>query len=143
MKAAPTHEDLSRTRDAKGSSDRAFGLVFTAVFALVGLWPLVSSHAPRVWALVVAAAFLGVAIARPALLAPLNRLWMRLGLLLNRIVSPLVLLVVFYLVVTPMGLVMRLLGKDPLRLKARAPGASYWIAREPPGPDPDSMPNQF
>ena len=143
MKPTTTHEDLSRSHDVKGSSDRSFGFVFAAVFSVLGLWPLVASREPRLWALGVAGAFLAVALVRPALLAVPNRLWMRFGVLLNRIVSPVVLAIVFYLVVTPMGLAMRLAGKDPLRLKARAPGASYWIPREPPGPSPDSLPNQF
>lgn len=144
MKAATTgHEDLSRTHDVQGSSDRSFGFVFAIVFAVIGLWPLLSSGGPRLWALAIGAGFLAVALVRPALLAAPNRLWMRLGLLLNRIVSPLVLGIVFYLVVTPMGLAMRLAGKDPLRLKPREPGASYWIGREPPGPSPESLRNQF
>ena len=138
-----THEDLSRTHDVKSSSDRSFGIVFAVVFAVLGLWPLVSGGAARWWSLGVAAAFLAVALAAPSLLAVPNRLWMRLGVLLNRIVSPVVLGIVFFLVVTPMGVVMRLLGKDPLRLRAKAPGATYWIAREPPGPAPETLTNQF
>ena len=127
----------------QASSDRAFGLVFAAVFAIVALWPLPWGGAIRWWSLAVAAGFLAAALAMPSILAVPNRLWLKLGLLLNRIVSPFVLGIVFFLVVTPMGIAMRLLGKDPLRLKARAPGESYWIRREPPGPSPDSLTNQF
>ena len=75
--------------------------------------------------------------------APATRLWHRFGLLLNRLVSPLALALVFYLTVTPTGLIMRALGKDPLRLKRDRDAASYWIMRDPPGPAPDSMPRQF
>jgi uncharacterized integral membrane protein len=113
------------------------------VFALIGAWPLVHGAGVRWWSLAVAGVLLVVTLAAPALLAVPNRLWARFGLLLNRIVSPVVLGIVFFAVVTPMSLVMRLLGKDPLRLRRSRQDASYWIAREPPGPKPDSLRNQF
>jgi hypothetical protein len=142
--ARPTiHEDLSRDDPVAPSSNRAFGGVFTLVFGLVGLWPLVHGRPVRIWALAVALAFLAVTWARPALLGPLNRVWTRFGLLLHAVVSPLVLGVVFYGVVAPMGLVMRLLGKDPLRRRFEPGAASYWIERRPPGPAPDTMRQQF
>ena len=89
------------------------------------------------------AAFLAAALVWPGVLAPLNRLWTRFGLLLHRLVSPLVLGVMFFLVITPMGLVMRALGKDPLRLQRDRAARTYWIDRQPPGPAPDSLNNQF
>lgn len=137
------HEDLSREEHIEGSSDRSFGFVFAAVFALIALWPLLHQGGVRVWALVVAAAFALIAVVRPALLATPNRLWMKLGLLLGKIVSPIALGILFYAVLTPLGVLMRLTGKDPLRLKRDASAASYWIPREPPGPPPGSMTNQF
>ena len=139
----PTHEDLSRTHDVKASSNRGFGWVFTAVFLMVGLWPLLFGHAPRGWALIVSAVFALITLLAPALLALPNRLWLRLGLLLNRIVSPVVLGLMFYVVVTPIGALMRLLGKDNLRLRREQREASYWVKREPPGPKPDSLNHQF
>ena len=142
-RAVSTHERLDSDEEIKGSSNRAFGLVMAAAFAIGGLAPLVRGHAPRWWCLGITAAFLVVALAKPALLAPLNRLWMAFGLLLHRIVSPVVMGLVFYGVVTPIGLLMRLLGKDLLRLRLDRPGPSYWIERRPPGPAPDSMPRQF
>jgi hypothetical protein len=84
-----------------------------------------------------------VALLWPAVLAPLNRIWTRFGLLLHRIVSPVVLGVMFFGVVTPMGLVMRALGKDPLRLRFDPAARTYWIERRPPGPAPDTLNNQF
>ena len=135
------HEDLSGGEHLKGSSDRGFGLVFAAVFAVVALWPILGAEAPRLWALAVAAAFFGAAIAAPRWLAPLNRLWTRFGLLLSRVMNPLVLGLLFFAVVTPMGLAMRLLGKDPLRRRFDREAASYWIRRDPPGPAP--MSRQF
>ncbi|HTP95844.1 MAG TPA: SxtJ family membrane protein [Burkholderiales bacterium] len=139
---AQTHEDLSRTEQVKGSSDRSFGWLFTAVFLIVALWPLVSGGAVRWWSLVVSAVLLVVTLAAPALLALPNRVWLRFGLLLNRILSPVVLAIMFYLVVTPMGWIMRASGKDSMGLR-RDGKDSYWIKREPPGPKPDSLSNQF
>jgi len=84
-----------------------------------------------------------VALVKPALLSGLNRLWMKLGLLLGKVVSPIALGILFYAVITPIGLIIRLTGKDPLRLKFDPDAESYWIPREPPGPPPGSMNNQF
>jgi Saxitoxin biosynthesis operon protein SxtJ len=137
------HEELTRDHVVEGSSDRSFGFVFAAVFVIIAAWPLFAAQAPRWWALAVAAGFALVALAKPRLLAPLNRQWMKLGLLLGRIVSPVALGVLFYLVLTPIGALMRLAGKDPLRLRLDAGAGSYWIPRQPPGPPPDSMTNQF
>jgi hypothetical protein len=138
-----THEDFSRQEEIQGSSDRSFGLVMAAFFALVALWPLVGAHGPRWWAMAVAAAFGLAAWLRPAALAPLNTLWMKLGLLLSRVVTPVVLGLLFFVTVTPIALLMRLLGKDPLRLRRDPDATSYWITRSPPGPESSSMKNQF
>lgn len=140
---AGLHENLAREEAVEGSSDRAFGIVFTVVFAVIGAWPLPWGNPPRIWALVLAAAFLAVALAAPALLAPLNRLWLRLGLLLHKIITPLVMGLIFFLAVTPTGLILRAMGKDPLRLRRDAAANSYWIHRTPPGPPPGSIRNQF
>lgn len=137
------HEDISREQEIEGSSDRSFGVVFAVVFFLIGAWPLIGGGSPRWWAVGIGAVFLAVAFLKPGLLAVMNRWWMKLGLLLGKIVSPIALGILFYGVMMPIGTLMRLSGKDPLRLK-RDPGAqSYWIEREPPGPPPDSMTNQF
>jgi hypothetical protein len=137
------HEDLTREQYVEGSSDRSFGLVIAAVLLLVALGPLRHGHTPRWWALAVAAVFALVAMAKPALLARLNRLWMKLGILLGKVVSPIALGILFYGVLTPMAVAIRLTGKDPLRLKLDPGADSYWIPRKPPGPSPDSMTNQF
>lgn len=136
------HEDLSRAHEIKGTSDRTFGLTFAVFFALVGVWPLVHHRPLRVWALGVGAAFLAISLAQPSLLRPLNWVWIRIGALLNRAVSPIVSGLVFYLAVTPIALIMRMNGKDPLRLKPDSKANTYWIHREP-GPDPATMVNQF
>jgi hypothetical protein len=141
--ASATHEDYSREHEIKGSSDRSFGLVFAGFFAIVGFWPLVHGTMPRWWSVGVAVAFLVVAYVRPSLLAVPNRLWMKFGLLLAKIVNPIVMGLVFYLTVTPTAAIMRMMHKDPLRLKLDRAAKSYWIEREPPGPAPDTMSHQF
>ena len=138
-----THEDFSRQEKVKPSSDRNFGLVMAAFFTLVAFWPLVRAESIRWWALGVALVFLLLTLLWRAPLAPLNKMWMKLGALLYRIVSPIVMALLFYLTVTPLALLMRVLGKDPLRLRHDPNAASYWIERTPPGPAPDSMKNQF
>ena len=137
------HEDLSREQHVEGSSDRSFGFVFAGVFAIIACWPLFFGAEVRWWALGIAAVFSAIAVWKPELLAGFNRQWIKLGLLLGKIVSPIALGILFYGVVTPIGLVMRLTGKDPLRMKLDSAAKSYWIARRPPGPPPDSMTNQF
>jgi hypothetical protein len=137
------HESYDRLEEIKGSSERSFGIVFAVVFAVIGLWPLLVGRGPRLWSVAVGAVFLICAFVLPKALAPLNRLWLRFGLLLHRIVSPIALGIMFFLVITPTGLLMRALGKDPLRLKFDRNLASYWIDRVPPGPPPESFKDQF
>lgn len=137
------HELLIREGEIKGSSDRSFGGVFTVVFLIIGFWPMVSGGTPRSWALAIAGVFLALAIIRPSVLAPLNRLWMKFGLLLHKITNPIIMGLVFFLAVTPTAMVMKVLGKDPLRRKIDKGATSYWIDREPPGPEPETMKNQF
>lgn len=138
-----THEDFSRKHAIKAGSERSFGIVFAAVFALVGLAPLWGGGAARIWALGIAASFLVVTLARPALLGPANRLWTRFGLLLGAIVAPVVMALVFVVAVVPTAAILRLAGKDPLRLKFEPAADTYWLRRDPPGPDPTTMPRQF
>jgi len=137
------HEDLLRDQHVEGSSDRSFGLVFAAVLVVIAGWPLLHAQAPRWWAFGIAAALAVIAAAKPVLLASANRLWIRLGVLLGNVVGPIAVSVLFYTIVTPLGCVMRLTGKDPLRLKLDPGADSYWIPRRPPGPPPDSLTNQF
>ena len=140
---ATGHEDFSRTHEVKASSPRGFGWVFTAVFLLVGVWPLLHRGPLRLWALVLAALIMGITLVAPALLAWPNRLWQRFGLLLNRIISPIALAILFFGVVTPIGVLRRVFGSDSLRLRRDDRLQSYWINRDPPGPKPDSLNHQF
>ena len=137
------HENLDKEEELKVSSDRSFGIVFTLVFLAVGVW-VVSGGQSKGWLFFVSAAlFLVVAIARPSILGPLNRAWAKLGLLLGKVFNPLLLGVVFFLVVTPIAVVLRLLGKDSLHLKSKSDLESYWIDRSPAGPKFGSMTKQF
>jgi hypothetical protein len=124
-------------------STRSFGLVFSTVFAIVGLYPLMSGSPVRVWAILAATAFLFLSFFFSKMLQPLNLLWFRLGMLLGRIINPVVMLVLYMLTIVPFGIVMRLARKDPLRLELDDERLSYWIPRDPPGPEPESLENQF
>ncbi|MCG3200968.1 MAG: hypothetical protein NFCOHLIN_00830 [Gammaproteobacteria bacterium] len=139
------HDRLSAHHDlpVKGSSNRSFGLIFAAFFCVIALLPLFSRGEVRPWALVVAAVFAVIAMTMPSMLAPLNKAWMRLGLLLHRVVNPIVLGLMYLVAIVPVGLLMRFLGKDLLRLKFSRGAPSYWIVREPKGPDPRSLNRQF
>ena len=131
-------------RPATSSSNKTFGLFFAAVFILVGCWPwLVHGRAPHFWAWAVAAGFGTAAFTAPRLLAPINRLWFRLGLALHHVVNPIIMALIYYGAVVPMGLAVKLAGKDLLRLRRDPAATTYWIAREPPGPPPASMAKQF
>src|SRR6267378_5362748 len=137
------HEDLTREQHAEGSSDRVFGLVFAVAFLVIAAWPLMQGETLRWWASGVAAALALIAVFKPALLGGLNRLWIKFGVLLGKVVSPVALGVLFYGVLTPLGALMRLTGKDPLRRRREPEATSYWLPRQPPGPPPGSMTNQF
>ena len=138
-----THESFERDEQVKGSSDRAFGLTFAAALAVLAGISAWRGGANWPYTLGASAIFVLAALAVPALLAPLNRVWTKFGLLLHKVTTPLILGLMFYLVVTPTALILRLFGKDLLRLHGDPEAASYWIERQPPGPAPDTMPNQF
>lgn len=142
-RAGRTHERLVVDEVVRGSSNRSFGFTFAIVFTIVALWPLVRGRSVRGWALIAAAAFLLAALALPRVLAPLSQLWLKFGLFLHACISPIIMGLVFYTTVTPIGLVRRLLGQDPLRLRFDSGAVTYWIERHPPGPAPDTMPRQF
>ena len=125
-------------------SDRSFGFTFVVVFLLGTAWAAWTRHAP---AAIVLAALCGitlaVTLANAKLLNPLNRAWMKVGAAIHAVVNPIVLGGIFFLVITPIGIVMRLAGRDALRRRLQPDARTYWIDRAPPGPAPDSLPNQF
>ena len=137
------HEDFGRGDEPKAGGERGFGMVFAFVFAVIGLWPLSDGGAIRLWALIAAGVFAAAGLFAPALLRPLNRVWFLFGMALHKVVNPVVMGLLFYATITPMALVMRLMGKDPLRLRFDRQAKSYWIERRPAGPEPQSMRRQF
>lgn len=138
MKPSGHHESFVEHAAAPIGSDRSFCYVFAGGFAILG-W----AGGPRLWALGVAAAFLLLGLLAPHRAHRLNVLWMRLALLLSRVTNPVITALLFYLVFTPFALFFRLTGRDALRLRPDPAAASYWIPRDPPGPDPAGLANQF
>ena len=137
-----TDGNHTRGHGAAGPSNRAFGGVFVVVFLMVACAPLLHGGRIRGWSMLAALLLVVITIAAPGLLTVPNRLWLRFGLFLHRFTTPIVLFVLFYGAVTPMGVLMRLCGRDSMRIRHRD-AASYWISRQPPGPKPDSLTNQF
>ncbi len=129
--------------ETKLGSERSFGLVFGAVFAIIGLLPLLNDAPMRIWALGGAAVFVLLGFLYPRALRPLNLLWFKFGMLLGRIIAPIVMMLLFFVVVTPVALIMRALGKDVLRLKIDRDAPSYWIRRSDDESPMGSMKNQF
>lgn len=137
------HENLARDETVIGSSDRSFGIVMAVAFAVLASLNWWHDGQAWPWTGGISLLFLAAALIYPAILKPLNVLWLKFGLLLHKVVNPIMMALVFFGTVLPTGLVMRAMGKDPLRLKRDPNAASYWIDRTPPGPAPDSMKDQF
>jgi len=112
----------------KISSNKSFGIIFFIVFFLIGIYPLENNEGLRIWSLVVSLVFLILGLRNSRVLTPFNILWFKFGLFLGKIISPFVMSLVFFLVVTPTGIIMRLLGKDLLNLKKNN-SKTYWITR--------------
>lgn len=125
------------------SSDRMFGCVMAAFFLIIAAFPLLSDGTPRVWALALSGAFLLPALLFPKALSLLNAAWTRFGLIMSSVVSPIALAVLFFGIITPYGWLMRRLGKNIIPVRFDASVKSYWVTREPPGPDPQSLRDQF
>ncbi|PNG25097.1 SxtJ family membrane protein [Methylocella silvestris] len=137
-----THENVASFRKVVLGSNRKFGMTFAAIFAVFSFLPLIHGHSPRWILLIVAVLFAAVAMVAPERLDPLNRAWFKLGLLLNRIVNPLVMGLMFFGAVTPLGWIMRKRGADLLSLELKPDAATYWIDREP-GSGQGGMTKQF
>ena len=125
--------------DIKISSNRSFGIVFFIVFLLIALYPLTYSEDIRVWSVTISLIFLVLGLFNSKILTPLNKLWFKFGIFLGKIISPIIMGIIFFLVVTPIGLIMRFLGKDVLNLKYNK-NKSYWIEKNGPK---SKMKNQF
>jgi hypothetical protein len=137
-----THENFVRDEPARPGSDRAFGLVMAAAVAALGLINLWHQGRLWPWLMLLAALALLASWLEPAWLHPLNRLWTMFGLILHNIVNPIVMGMLFYGTILPTAFIMRLRGRDLLRLKREPAADSYWIARTP-GPEPETMRDQF
>ena len=131
--------NMAQTKDIKLGSNKSFGIVFFIVFLLLGFYPLLNDGNIRVWSLVISLIFLVLGLLNSKLLLPLNKIWFKFGILLGKIVSPLIMAIIFFLVVTPIAFIMRIIGKDLLNLKFNNK-KSYWI--EKTGPK-SKMKNQF
>lgn len=138
------HEKIASHDDREPPSVKSFGITFCVVLAIIAFWPtLFRGELPRHWVLVLSIAFAAAAYIAPNFLKPLNALWFKFGMLLHRIVNPVVLGIMFLVFITPIAAVLRLLGKKLIPLSFEPGKASYWIERTPPGPVPDSLRNQF
>jgi len=126
--------------EIKLGSNKSFGIVFFIVFLLIAIYPLINQGEIRIWSLIISFLFLFFGLLNSKILTPLNKLWFRFGLFLGKIISPIIMGVIFFLVVTPIGLLMRFFGKDVLNLKLNKKKSSYWI--EKVGPK-SKMKNQF
>ena len=125
--------------DVKIGSNRSFGIVFFIVFLLISIYPLINNEDIRIWSLLVSLIFLVLGLINSNILSPLNKLWFKFGIFLGKIISPLIMGIIFFLVVTPIGLIMRLFRKDILNLKYNK-DKSYWIEKNGPK---SKMKNQF
>ena len=130
---------MRQNKEIKLPSNRSFGIVFFTVFLILSLYPLVNSESIRIWLLIISIIFLVLGLLNSKILTPLNKLWFKFGILLGKIVSPFVMGVIFFLVVTPIAFIMRILRKDVLNLKYNK-NKSYWIDKTGPK---SKMKNQF
>ena len=126
-------------KNIKIPTNKNFGIVFSIVFLIIALFPLINNESLRIWSLIISAVFLFLGLINSKILTPLNNIWFKFGLILGRIVSPVIIGIIFFLVVTPTAFIMRLVGKDLLNLKFNK-HKSYWI--EKTGPK-SNMKNQF
>ena len=127
------------TKDINISSNKSFGIVFAVVFSLIALWPLLKGNEIRLWSLIISIIFLTLGLLNSKILTPLNKLWFKLGILLGNFIAPIIMGIIFFFVVTPTGIIMKLLRKDLIKLKKNN-DESYWIEKKD---IKSSMKNQF
>ena len=130
---------LGNAKKIKIPSNRNFGIVFSIVFLIIALWPVLNQNEIRIWSLVISLIFLVLGFIDSKLLSPLNKIWFKFGLLLGSVIAPVVMGIVFFFVVTPTGLIMRALGKDLLKLKKNKEN-TYWLDKDNSN---NSLKNQF
>ena len=118
-----------KNNEIKISSNKSFGIVFAVVFFLIALWPIIKSNDIRIWSLILSVIFLILGLMNSSILTPLNKIWFRFGIFLGNFIAPVVMGIIFFFVVTPIGLIMRLLGRDLIKLKKNNEN-SYWIEKK-------------
>ena len=123
----------------KIGSNKSFGIVFFTVFLIIAIWPLLNGYEIRYWSLIISIVFLILGILNSKILTPLNKIWFKIGILLGNVISPIVMSIIFFLVVTPTSFIMKILGKDLLNLKKNTKN-SYWIEKRNQN---SRMKNQF
>jgi len=123
----------------KISSNKSFGIVFFTVFLIIAIWPLLNGYGVRYWSLIISIVFLILGILDSKILTPLNKTWFKIGILLGNVISPIIMSIIFFLVVTPTSFIMKILGKDLLNLKKNTKN-SYWITKQNKN---SRMKNQF
>tara|TARA_B100001013_G_scaffold214141_1_gene130371 strand:+ start:92 stop:481 length:390 start_codon:yes stop_codon:yes gene_type:complete len=123
----------------KIGSNKSFGIVFFTVFLIIAIWPLLNGYEIRYWSLIISIVFLLLGILNSKILTPLNKIWFKIGILLGNVISPIVMSIIFFLVVTPTSFIMKILGKDLLNLKKNTKN-SYWIEKQNQN---SKMKNQF
>ena len=120
---------MVQTENIKLGSNRSFGIVFFVVFLLISLYPLLNNDNVKIWSLIISLIFLTLGLLNSKFLSPLNKIWFKFGLFLGKLISPIIMGIIFFLVVTPIGLLMRMLRKDLLNLKFNTK-KSYWIKKD-------------
>ena len=121
---------MSRKSEVQISSNRSFGLLFFVIFLIISLWPLTHEGSIRIWSVIISVVFLILGLLNSKFLTPLNLLWFKFGMILGAIISPIVMGIVFFLVVTPTGLILRIMRKDLLNKKYDKEKETYWIKRD-------------
>ena len=112
------------------TNNRSFGILFFIVFLIIGLWPLLSGETLRLWSIFLSLIFLLLGLINSKLLTPLHKTWIQLGIILGKVIAPLVMLVIFFAIVTPIGLLLKIFGKDLLKIKKNKFLKTYWTTRE-------------
>ena len=121
---------MLKNQKIKISSNRNFGIVFSIVFLIIAFWPLLNSNEINYWSLAISITFLILGLTNSKILTPLNKIWFNFGLLLGNVIAPIVMGIIFFLVITPIGIVLQLFRKDVLRIKIEKSIGSYWILRK-------------
>ena len=130
---------MQKKNNIEISSNKSFGIVFFIIFLIIGFYPILNDNNPKLWSLLLSTIFLILGLMNSKILTPLNLIWFKFGIFLGSIISPLIMCIIFFFVVTPIGLLMRILKKDLLNLKFNS-SKSYWIKRTGPK---SKMRNQF